>query len=135
MASLAAEEKVEFLLQVLATSSDFTPDFGAIAKKTGINTNSNAQRMLKSIVEAEKRFVLQSQKGGQTKVIDTADGGETGTSTPVRTSKPRKRTKNNEDGGEEERGTPSKKGRKSNDEGAEEDLEVDAVKGNGEHAV
>ncbi|KAK5941561.1 hypothetical protein PMZ80_005509 [Knufia obscura] len=139
MASLAPEEKVEFLLNVLATLPEFKPDYGALAAKTGINTNSNAQRKLKGIVEADKRFVLQSDRNG-TKVIDTQDGGEGSQPARVKTPKSRKRTKKSEDGADDE-GTPSKKGRKTkakdDNENEDEGETKDGIKTseNGEEAI
>lgn len=73
MASLSPEEKVEFLVQLLATG-EFTPDYDALAKIMGINTKSNAQHRLKAIVEADKRFTLQSS-GGTTSVTDSGKAG------------------------------------------------------------
>ncbi|KAK5949978.1 hypothetical protein OHC33_008939 [Knufia fluminis] len=125
MASLAPEEKVEFLLNVLATLPEFKPDYGALAAKTGINTNSNAQRKLKGIVEADKRFVLQ-REGSQP--------------ARVKTPKSRKRTKKSEDGADDE-GTPSKKGRKTkakdDNENEDEGETKDGIKTseNGEEAI
>lgn len=111
MASLSPEEKVEFLLNVLATMSEFKPDYGALAEKTGINTNTNAQRKLKSIVEAGKRYMLQSDKTG-VRVIDTQNVGEGEQQTSLQTPKSRKRSKKADDGANDE-GTPSKRGRKA----------------------
>lgn len=110
MASLSSEDKVDFLLHVLATVAEFKPDYGALAKRTGINTNANAQRRLKGVVEAGKRYVLQSDKTGA-KVIDTRDVGESEQQTPLQTPKSRKRTRKEKDGADCEE-TPSKKGRK-----------------------
>lgn len=93
MASLPAEEKVEFLLQVLATGA-FEPDYDALAKRMGINTRSNAQRRLKGIVEADKGFILKSA-GSTTSVVETGKSGDTQGSPVAR-----------------KKATPAKKGRK-----------------------
>ena len=96
MASKSPEEKVEFLLKVLATCTEFKPDYAQLKDAMGINTNANAQRQFKSIVEAGKLYTLESG-GGQTRVID--NGGEPVVPSP---SKARKRTKKGSDDGEEE---------------------------------
>lgn len=96
MASLQSEEKVDFLLHMLATCDEFKPNYGALAKRLGINTNSNAQRRLKTIVESGDKFVLKSAKNTATKVIEIEieNGGSKGDSTTAtHTSKTRKRAK------------------------------------------
>lgn len=124
MASLSPEEKVEFLLQVLATG-EFTPDYDTLAKVMGINNKSNAQRRLKAVVEADKRFILQSLgsstsvkpsgKAGDAK--DTPDAGKkTGSA-----KKGRKRTKPAGEVNEDESPSKvSKKDRKVQSDGVEE---------------
>jgi len=119
MASLSPEEKVEFLLNVLATSDEFKPNYGALAVKMGINTNQNAQRRLKGIVEAGKTYVLQCDKNS-TRVIDAQESGN-GEQASVPTPKSKRRTKKAEARLDDE-GTPSKKGRKApkeDDEGGD----------------
>lgn len=119
MSSLSAEEKIEFLLQVLATGGEFSVDYGALAKKMGINTNSNAQRRLKSIVEGDKRFVLRSS-GGTARVIklNEADDTKIGPISRKRaqrstSGKGRKHTKNSDVDDEEGSEIPPKMARKS----------------------
>jgi len=66
----------------------------------------------KVIVEADERFVLQSDKKGSTKVIDIRDGNNNGNQTPVKALKTRKWTRENHDA-TDEASTPCKKGRKT----------------------
>lgn len=124
MASLSPEEKVEFLLQVLATG-EFTPDYDTLAKVMGINNKSNAQRRLKAVVEADKRFILQSLgsstsikpsgKAGDAK--DTPDAGK-------KTASAKKGRKRNKPAGEinedESPSKVSKKDRKVQSDGGDE---------------
>lgn len=97
MASKSPEEKVEFLLKVLATCTEFKPDYAQLKDAMGINTNANAQRQFKGIVEAGKMYTLESG-GGQTRVID--NGGESVVPSPH--TKARKHTKKGSDDGKEE---------------------------------
>lgn len=109
MASLAPEDKIEFLIQLLATG-EFAPDYDALAKTMGINNKSNAQRRLKAIVEADKRFILQSL-GSATSVIESGNSGtpkgtaDSGKKAPAKRG--RKRTKP-ADPAEENEESPSK---------------------------
>ena len=119
---LPAEEKIELLLQVLATLDDFKPNYGKLAQRMGINTSSNAQRKFKSIVEADKKFALLSEKNS-TKVIDLVVGedADNNNATPAKTPKSRKRTKKTGDGGEED--TPTKRSKKTKSEEKVEEAE------------
>lgn len=81
MASLPAEEKLEFLLSLLC-DAEFTPNYQATMVKCGINTAGNTQRRLKGIVEADKRFRLDA-KGGSTKIIDLRSSEEAKQAAPV----------------------------------------------------
>ncbi|KAK5074742.1 hypothetical protein LTR64_000947 [Lithohypha guttulata] len=118
MASLPIEEKVEFLLQILATAHEFKPNYGGLAQRLGINTNGNAQRRFKGIVEADNKFVLESGKDS-TKVVETNGSREDGqenaaATTHSKTPKSRKRSKKIEtkaDADVEE--SPTKKAKKS----------------------
>lgn len=85
MASLSVEEKLEFLLHILATCDEFKPNYGKTAKRLGINTTSNAQRRFKGIVEADKTFILQSNSGknAETKVVEIGSKIKTKVEQPV----------------------------------------------------
>lgn len=113
MASLSPEEKVEFLLQVMATG-EFAPDYDALAKVMGINNKSNAQRRLKAIVEADKRFILQSA-GSSTSIKLSSKAGDAKETADVSkktgsAKKGRKRTKAAGEANEDE--SPSKVAKK-----------------------
>lgn len=113
MASLPVEEKLEFLLHVLATAHEFKPNYAAVAERLAINTTANAQRRFKGIVEGDKKFMLESKKDG-TKVVenDKAGHGDTSaTKTTTKTPKSRKRSKKEDEDSEAEP-TPTKKPRK-----------------------
>lgn len=103
MASKSPEDKVEFLLKVLATCTEFKPNYNALKDATGINTASNAQRQFKGIVEASKQYILDSSKGS-TRIV------ENNGTTPVKTTA-KKRSKNDAENGDDN--TPVKKIRKS----------------------
>lgn len=112
MATLSPEEKVEFFINLLLTG-EFTPNYGALAKEMDISTNANAQRRLKGIVEADKRFILKSE-AGVVSVIKSGDAGDgkvdsdTSKKTP-KSTKGRKRNKPaTDDDDEEHNKTPSK---------------------------
>lgn len=120
MATLPAEEKVEFLIQLIASLGDFKPNYGVLAEAMGINTNANAQRRFKGIVEADKKFVLQCSKDATSVVMagdgDTGEGNGDTTSTPKKTpasGKGRKRTKPANADDDEQTKTPSKVSKKT----------------------
>lgn len=74
MSRLSAEEKVDFLLQVISSCGDLKPDYRLIATKFGINNRYNAQRRFKAVVECDKKFSLVCNKDG-TIVVDLGESG------------------------------------------------------------
>lgn len=140
MATLPAEEKVEFLIELLASMGDFKPNYAVLAETLGINTNANVQRRFKGIVEADKKFVLQCTKEGTSIVKVGGNAGDAGegkadtTSTPKKTPASAKGRKRNKpataDDDDEQTKTPSKvskktpkKAGKSNEERNEDEQE------------
>lgn len=93
MSKIPAEEKVDFLLQVLSSCGDIKPDYQLIATKLGINTKSNAQRRFKSVVECDKKFSLMCSKD-TTSVVDLNDSG---VQVAVKASRSSKKRKNKDD--------------------------------------
>lgn len=117
MANAPDEEKAYFLLNALATSDGFQPNYAQLATAMGINNAHNAQRKFKTIVEAGKKFKLESGKGENkcVRVAKLSDGGNGDASTPpstpatsTKTPKSRKRSKKEEQDDEAE-GSPTKK--------------------------
>lgn len=133
MASLSPEEKVEFLIQLLVTG-EFTPNYGALAKRMGINNNSNTQRRLKSIVEADNRFTLRSS-GGSVSIVESGQEGDSKDdsesakkTTPSTRGRKRNKSVNRT---EDSDGTPSKAAKKVRTVQIEEDGEGSGYVGDG----
>lgn len=140
MASLTPEEKIEFLLVVLADAEEFRPNYAAVARKLAINTPQNAQRRFKSIVEAGNKYSLQSSKD-HVRVV-AKDGNDAQPVTPAKITKatksktPKSNKRANSDDGNEEEGseTPTNKAKKSTkkvaaikEEAVAEEEEADAT--------
>lgn len=136
MSTLSVEERIETLLTIMATATEFKPDFAAAANALGLGNNSNVKSRFKSIVEADKKFILQSTKGCKSVttvvMVDHEDGanGKTAPNAP----KSKKRSKKDIDGTDEE-APAAKRARKETTEGIkgvkpEDDIDT---KGKAEH--
>ncbi|KAJ9660093.1 hypothetical protein H2198_002790 [Neophaeococcomyces mojaviensis] len=133
MASLPSEEKTEFLLAILASVDEFKPNYTVVAERLGINTAHNAQRKFKSIVEADKKFTLQSGKDSVRLIgKDSADGQPTTPAKSTQTAKAKTPKSNKrgktDDEGESEKGSNSpkkKKLKKSTKEIEADDVEME----------
>lgn len=130
MASAPDDEEALFLLNALATSDGFQPNYGQLGTAMGINNAHNAQRKFKSIVEVGKKFKLESGKGkeGGVRVVKLGDGGisDTPPTTPAtKTPKSRKRTKKEDEGEDEAEASPTKKSKTKSGKKVEEDVDAE----------